>query len=312
MQQQLDSSSPTQGRQQQQTSWAPVAASETPAATAAATEAATAGVDAASAALTEEPPAPRKICVLLSSEKHLHLYSDAGGTPEYTAEAGASISSLLSIYRAAKSCAYTLGFVTPSGGPPAVASTNSLEETHLLLAQASSAAAADELLQQLRQPQQLRKVAAADAAEYSCLLLPHHLGAAADIYKSHYTPALIQAFLHAGKPVGAIGYGAFALCAKRIAGAEGQSPRPHAFSLAGRCISTVSLAEEARHPYFGLLPLHLEIHLSAEGARVCTGGEGGAVGLVVDRGVVTAANEESTELLTRTLIIMSTMQQQQQ
>ncbi|KAL8272487.1 hypothetical protein Esti_003610 [Eimeria stiedai] len=303
MQQQLNSSSPSQGRQQQLSSWGPAADSEVPAATAAAN---------AATAVAEGPSDARKICVLLSSDKHLRLCSEAGGGPDYTAEAGASISSLLSIHRAAKSCGYTLGFVTPSGGPPSVASTNSSEEVRALLAQASSAAASDELLQQLQQPQQLRKVAAADAAEYSCLLLPHHLGAAAEIYKSHYTPALIQAFLHAGKPVGAIGYGAFALCAKRVAGADGQSPRPHVLSLAGRCISTVSLAEEARHPYFGLLPLHLEIHFSGEGARVCTGGGAGAVGLVVDRGLVTAANEESTELLTRTLIIMSTMQQRQQ
>ncbi|KAL8450482.1 hypothetical protein Emag_003172 [Eimeria magna] len=245
MQQQLNSSNPGQGGQQQPSSWAPPADSDAPAATAAATAAATGGANAA-APLAEGLSTARKICILLSSDKHLRLCSEAGGGPEYTAEAGASISSLLSIHSAAKSCGYTLGFVTPSGGSPAVASTNSLEEIRVLLAQASSSADAEELVQQLQQPQQLRKVAAADAAEYSCLLLPHHLGAAADIYKSHYTPALIQAFLHAGKPVGAIGYGAFALCAKRIAGADGQSPRPHAISLAGRCVSTVSLAEEAR------------------------------------------------------------------
>ena len=66
-----------------------------------------------------------------------------------------------------------------------------------------------------------------------------------------------------------------------------------------------------RHPYFGLLPFHLELHLASEGAKVCIG-ETRGLGLVIDRGLVTAANEESTELLVRALLLLSSMQQQQQ
>lgn len=66
-----------------------------------------------------------------------------------------------------------------------------------------------------------------------------------------------------------------------------------------------------RHPYFGLLPLHLELYLAAEGARVCGAADEG-VGVVVDRGLVTTANENSTELLVRTLLLLCSMKQQQQ
>ncbi|CDJ36038.1 uncharacterized protein EMH_0006460 [Eimeria mitis] len=245
------------------------------------------------------PVGCRKVCVLASSEVHFCSTSQKG-EKEFVAEAGVSLASLLAMHRACRSCGYTLEFVTPSGSPPPVASFGSLEEVGLLLSKQREADA-EMLLQQLQQTQQLRK---ATAADYCCLLLPHHLGAAIDLYNSTNTGALIKEFGALKKPVGVLGYGAFALCAKPLSGSEG-------FPLAGRLISTVPLAEEARHPYFGLLPLHLELHFAAEGARTAAA-PGGSEGLVIDGQLVSASSETATELLLRVLILLASMQQQQQ
>lgn len=66
-----------------------------------------------------------------------------------------------------------------------------------------------------------------------------------------------------------------------------------------------------RHPYFGLLPLHLELHFASEGARTAAGlSETG--GLVVDGNLVSASSETSTELLFRVLVMLASRQQDQQ
>lgn len=165
----------------------------------------------------EGPPPKGKVCVLLSSEGQLSHCSEAGGK-EYIAEAGVSLFSLLSIYRAVTSCGYTLEFVTPSGAPPPVASFGSVEEVESCLSKKKEPEK-EQLLQLLQQPQQLGKAAAATGtADYCCLLLPHHLGAAIDLYKSSNTGVLIRSFLAERKPIGALGYGGFALCAKPLTG----------------------------------------------------------------------------------------------
>ena len=160
-------------------------------------------------------PATRKVCVLVSSEVHFCSTSQKG-EKEFVAEAGVSLSSLLDMHRACRSCGYTLEFVTPSGAPPPVGSFGSLEEVGLLL-EKQREADAELLLQQLQHPQQLRK---ASAVDYCCLLLPHHLGAAIDLYSSANTGALIKEFGALKKPVGVLGYGAFALCAKPLSGKD--------------------------------------------------------------------------------------------
>ncbi|OEH77036.1 hypothetical protein cyc_04268 [Cyclospora cayetanensis] len=239
-----------------------------------------------------------KVCVLLSSESQFSRTSETG--EEFVAEAGVSLFSLLSMHRAARSCGYTLEFVTPSGEPPPVASFSSLEEVRLLLLKEKEEGS-DFLIQRLQQTQVLRKAAATD---YCCLLLPHHLGAAVDLYNSSNTGALIRAFGAKGKPVGVVGYGGFALCAKPLSGCE-------RFPFAGCTMATVPLAEEARHPYFGFLPFHLELHFATKGARL-TGSPKGKWGLTVDGNLVSAAGEASTELVLRTLLLLSSMEQQQE
>lgn len=161
------------------------------------------------------PPAARKVCVLVSSEMHFCSTSQEG-EKEFVAEAGVSLASILAMHRASRSCGYTLEFVTPSGSPPPVASFGHLEEVGLLL-EKHKEEDAELLMQQLQHPQQLRKAAAAD---YCCLLLPHHLGAAIDLYSSASTGALIKDFGALKKPVGVLGYGGFALCAKPLAGKD--------------------------------------------------------------------------------------------
>ncbi|XP_026191982.1 uncharacterized protein LOC34620820 [Cyclospora cayetanensis] len=264
-----------------------------------------------------------KVCVLLSSESQFSRTSETG--EEFVAEAGVSLFSLLSMHRAARSCGYTLEFVTPSGEPPPVASFSSLEEVRLLLLKEKEEGS-DFLIQRLQQTQVLRKAAATD---YCCLLLPHHLGAAVDLYNSSNTGALIRAFGAKGKPVGVVGYGGFALCAKPLSGraedvvfkevlrANGwselglSSSGCERFPFAGCTMATVPLAEEARHPYFGFLPFHLELHFATKGARL-TGSPKGKWGLTVDGNLVSAAGEASTELVLRTLLLLSSMEQQQE
>lgn len=163
-------------------------------------------------------PVLGKVCVLLSSEKQIALSSESGGD-EYTAEAGLSVSSLLSIHRAVRNSGYTLAFVTPSGAPPPMASCGSLEDLGSCLL-GEKDVDTSELLQLLQQSQQLRKVAAAGAEDYSCLLLPHHLGAAVDLLKSSSTSVLLRLFVAAQKPVGVVGYGGFCLCSKRPSASE--------------------------------------------------------------------------------------------
>ncbi|CDJ62415.1 hypothetical protein, conserved [Eimeria necatrix] len=245
-----------------------------------------------------DPTNTKKVCVLLSSEAQ--FFSTSGkGEREFIADAGVSLFSLLAMHRAAQSSGCALEFVTFSGSPPPVASFGTLEDLRVFLSKEKEECA-DLLLQQLQRPQQLRK---ATAADYCCLLLPHHLGAAIDLYSSSNTGALIKEFGAMNKPVGAVGYGAFALCAKPLTESE-------SFPLAGRLVSTVPLAEEARYPYFGLLPFHLELHFAAEGARTAAGPTG-APGLVVDGQLVSTGSEASTEFLLKTLLLLSSVQQQQ-
>lgn len=67
-----------------------------------------------------------------------------------------------------------------------------------------------------------------------------------------------------------------------------------------------------RYPYFGLLPVHLQLQLEADGAKMCSFSANSEWGsetthsssLVIDRNLVTAVADTSTKLVTLTILML--------
>ncbi|PFH38051.1 Parkinson disease 7 domain containing 1 family protein [Besnoitia besnoiti] len=264
-------------------------------------------------------PSP-SVLIVLSSEKRLFAQPSAtfaaetgasGGrrkSLEFLAEAGVSLSSLLSIHSILTASGLSYQLATPSGAPPALCNVDSVAD----LADAVRARVPPQLLAQLGKPLALRTVTLED---FAGLLLPHHLGAAIDLFNSSALGSLVAALTSAAeeKVVCSIGYGGFALAAKRPSSLRDETPsgaaamkkkNGNSFPFANYTMTGVSPFDECRYPFFGHLPCMLQELLEGQGASFASFECTDTPGMIVDRNLVSGANEESTALCVQTLALL--------
>ncbi|CBZ56158.1 conserved hypothetical protein [Neospora caninum Liverpool] len=274
-----------------------------------------------------EPLSPfSSVLVVLSSEKRLYAQTPsptAAGAEthspcvssgrayrpsslEFLAEAGISVTSLLSIHSVLTSSGLGYQIATPAGAQPAICNVDSVADLE------SDSRLPRELLAKLKSPVALRAVKLENVAG---LLLPHHLGAAIDLFNSSALGSLLAALsTNQDKFVCSIGYGGFALAAKRPSGLReevGSGPAGRkktragsSFPFANYTLTGISPFDECRYPFFGHLPCMLQELLESQGAAFASFECTDTPGMLVDRNLVSGANEASTTLCVQTFALL--------
>ncbi|PHJ18442.1 parkinson disease 7 domain containing 1 family protein [Cystoisospora suis] len=275
------------------------------------------------------------------------------------ADAGVSLTSLLSIHSIFTTSGVEYQIATPSGSPASIASIDDLSE----LTNPSSRTKKEEefpseLLAQLQQPYALRNV---KIESFDGLLIPHHLGACIDLFNSSSLGSILSSFsLHRGKTnhatqgtpsqfppykkfICCIGYGGYALAARKPSGLRGTAgagssssgtssiddaggkflfSSPSSSSMQGGgggtgtgvfsssspfanyTVTGVSPFDECRYPFFGRLPCMLQELLESQGATFSTFDCLDTPGMIVDRNLVSGPNETSTPLCVQTFSLL--------
>jgi putative intracellular protease/amidase len=137
---------------------------------------------------------------------------------------------------------------------------------------------------------------AVEASHYAALFFPNSPGAVRDLARNTELANIVSHFLHAKKPICAVGIGVAGLfCAT-----ENNSWKFKAFSM-----TSASVFELARTSYFSNLPIIPEDFIKEHGARFSSS-ECDAVHCVIDRHLITGQNDQSTLIAVQNLILFCT------
>ncbi|KFH11943.1 Parkinson disease 7 domain containing 1 family protein [Toxoplasma gondii VAND] len=266
-------------------------------------------------AVAAPTPSPfSSVLLVLSSEKRLHLQKPSSGgsslsseneagraSLEFLADAGMPLASLLAIHSILTSSGLSYQIATPAGAPPSICSVDSLSDL-------DASCLPSALLEKLKTPLPVRSVA---LENFGGVLFPHSLGAAVDLFNSSALGALVHS-LSADKVVCSIGYGGFALAAKRPSGLREDSAASRnkargggsSFPFVNYTLTGISPFDECRYPFFGHLPCMLQELLESLGATFASFECIDTPGMVVDRNLVSGANDASTPLCVQTFALL--------
>jgi putative intracellular protease/amidase len=134
------------------------------------------------------------------------------------------------------------------------------------------------------------------ASDYSGLAVPCGMGSISDLATSTALGLLVESFLTANKPICAVGQGVAAL-SKAVTGVSGENE----WCFGGWNLTATSNFEQARHDWFGELPLIIEDFIKDNGGLYSCSEED-ALHVVVDRNLVTGQNPNCTKLAIRNFL----------
>ncbi|KEP60784.1 UNVERIFIED_CONTAM: Parkinson disease 7 domain containing 1 family protein [Hammondia hammondi] len=254
------------------------------------------------------------VLLVLSSERRLYSQTPSSGCSslssenepgraslEFLADAGVPLASLLAIHSILTSSGLAYQIATPAGAPPSICSVDSLSDLD------KSCRLPTALLEKLKTPLPVRSVA---LENFGGVLFPHALGAAVDLFNSSALGALVHS-LSADKVVCSIGYGGFALAAKRPSGLREDSAASRnkarggsSFPFVNYTLTGISPFDECRYPFFGHLPCMLQELLESLGATFASFECTDTPGMLVDRNLVSGANDASTPLCVQTFALL--------
>lgn len=135
---------------------------------------------------------------------------------------------------------------------------------------------------------------AVEASHYAALLIPHSPGAVRDLARSAELANIVAHFVEENKPICAIGMG--------VAGLFSASNRDGSWKFKGYSMTSTSVFELARLPYFGSLPVIPEDFIKEHSASYSCS-EVDMVHCIVDRNLITAQNDQSTVVAVQNVIL---------
>ncbi|XP_071830761.1 glutamine amidotransferase-like class 1 domain-containing protein 1 [Apostichopus japonicus] len=140
-----------------------------------------------------------------------------------------------------------------------------------------------------------------DASRYAALFIPEGFGALFDLVHSLQMQSIINHFTRVKKPICAIGCGVAGLCGLSLT-------KTIPWSFDGFSLTSTSIAELAKKPNFGTIPLLVEDFVKQNGG-IYSASEPGEPHVIIDRFLITGQNEASTVTAVQNLILLCNLRQ---
>ena len=178
------------------------------------------------------------------------------------------------MHEAIVNAGYRVSVCTPDGKAPELRTSDEAAERWV-----------NDNKQLFSNPLRLEEVRASD---YCGICTPCGMGAISDLAQSSSLGLLVESFLTANKPICCVGQGVAALC-------RAGSSADNDWCFAGWNLTATSNFEQARHDWFGELPLIIEDFVKDCGG-LYSSSEEDACHVVVDRNLITGQNPLCTDL----------------
>ncbi|PIK37844.1 putative Parkinson disease 7 domain-containing protein 1-like [Apostichopus japonicus] len=134
-----------------------------------------------------------------------------------------------------------------------------------------------------------------------CSFHPRGFGALFDLVHSLQMQSIINHFTRVKKPICAIGCGVAGLCGLSLT-------KSIPWSFDGFSLTSTSIAELAKKPMFGTIPLLVEDFVKQNGG-IYSASEPGEPHVIIDRFLITGQNEASTVTAVQNLILLCNLRQ---